>query len=159
MQLTPERGAPYLLGGVDVTLECAGGALDTALRVTRAGGRVVLSGLPTSSPDLTPLWFRELSLVGAYAAGPSDFTTALELAADATTAGLLREVLGATYPLTRWRDALDHALAAGRLGTGRVAFSLNAETAAFPATGRNGRAAIDGSARSKDPASPKGSRP
>jgi threonine dehydrogenase-like Zn-dependent dehydrogenase len=132
MQLTPERGGPYLLGGVDVTLECAGGGLDTALRVTRAGGRVVLSGLPTSSPDLTPLWFRELSLVGAYAAGPEDFTAALELASDATTSGLLREVLGATYPLERWRDALDHALSAGRLGTGRVAFAVSAGAAAGP---------------------------
>jgi threonine dehydrogenase-like Zn-dependent dehydrogenase len=144
MQLTPERGAPYLLGGVDVTLECAGGALDTALRVTRAGGRVVLSGLPTSSPDLTPLWFRELSLVGAYAAGPSDFAAALDLVADATTAALLREVLGATYPLTRWRDALDHALAAGRLGTGRVAFTLGADPAAGPTVGKNGSARSKG---------------
>lgn len=129
MQLTPERGPSYLLGGVDVTLECAGGGLDTALRVTRAGGRVVLSGLPTSSPDLTPLWFRELSLVGAYAAGPDDFTTALDLASGATETGLLGELVGATYPLTRWRDALDHALSAGRLGTGRVAFRSSGSTA------------------------------
>ena len=127
MQLKPERGSPYLLGGVDVTLECSGGGLETALRVTRAGGRVVLSGLPTSSPDLTPLWFRELSLVGAYAAAADDFTTALDLAADATTGALLGELVGATYPLDRWRDALDHALSAGRLGTGRVAFRLGPE--------------------------------
>jgi threonine dehydrogenase-like Zn-dependent dehydrogenase len=126
MQLTPERGPSYLLGGVDVTLECAGGGLDTALRVTRAGGRVVLSGLPTSSPDLTPLWFRELSLVGAYAAGPDDFRTALDLASDAGNLALLQAVVGATYPLSRWRDALDHALSAGRLGAGRVAFEISA---------------------------------
>jgi threonine dehydrogenase-like Zn-dependent dehydrogenase len=128
MQLTPERGSPYLLGGVDVTLECAGGGLDTALRVTRAGGRVILSGLPTATPDLTPLWFRELSLIGAYAAGPDDFITALELADGATNQPLLAELLGATYPLSRWRDALDHALSAGRLGAGRVAFAVAAGT-------------------------------
>jgi threonine dehydrogenase-like Zn-dependent dehydrogenase len=128
MQLTPERGSPYLLGGVDVTLECAGGGLDTALRVTRAGGRVILSGLPTAAPDLTPLWFRELSLIGAYAAGPDDFITALELAGGATNQPLLAELLGATYPLSRWRDALDHALSAGRLGAGRVAFAVAAGT-------------------------------
>jgi threonine dehydrogenase-like Zn-dependent dehydrogenase len=127
MQLKPERGSPYLLGGVDVTLECAGGGLDTALRVTRAGGRVVLSGLPTANPDLTPLWFRELSLVGAYAAAADDFTAALELAAEPATGALLGELVGATYPLDRWRDALDHALSAGRLGTGRVAFRLTPE--------------------------------
>jgi threonine dehydrogenase-like Zn-dependent dehydrogenase len=126
MQLTPERGPAYLLGGVDVTLECAGGGLDTALRVTRAGGRVVLSGLPTASPDLTPLWFRELSLVGAYAAAADDVTAAIELASDPGVASLLGELTGAVYPLSRWRDALDHALSAGRLGTGRVAFALPA---------------------------------
>jgi threonine dehydrogenase-like Zn-dependent dehydrogenase len=127
MQLRPERGSPYLLGGVDVTLECAGSGLDAALRVTRAGGRVVLSGLPTGTPDLTPLWFRELALIGAYAAGPDDFGTALDLAQHPTTGPLLRELLGATYPLSRWREALDHALSAGRLGTGRVAFAPSAE--------------------------------
>jgi threonine dehydrogenase-like Zn-dependent dehydrogenase len=121
LRLDPEHGSPYLLGGVDVTLECSGSGLDAALRVTRAGGRVVLSGLPTSSPDLTALWFRELSLVGAYAADPGDMTTALELAA-ANPA--LDELVGARYPLERWRDALDHALSAGRLGTGRVVFEL-----------------------------------
>lgn len=121
LRLDPEHGSPYLLGGVDVTLECSGGGLDTALRVTRAGGRVVLSGLPTSSPDLTALWFRELSLVGAYAADPTDMTTALELAGSSPQ---LDGLVGARYPLERWRDALDHALSAGRLGTGRVVFEL-----------------------------------
>jgi threonine dehydrogenase-like Zn-dependent dehydrogenase len=121
LRLDPEHGSPYLLGGVDVTLECSGGGLDTALRVTRAGGRVVLSGLPTSSPDLTALWFRELSLVGAYAADPADMVTALEIAA---TSPQLDELVGGRYPLERWRDALDHALSAGRLGTGRVVFEL-----------------------------------
>jgi threonine dehydrogenase-like Zn-dependent dehydrogenase len=121
LRLDPEHGSPYLLGGVDVTLECSGGGLDTALRVTRAGGRVVLSGLPTSSPDLTALWFRELSLIGAYAADPADMVTALEIAGANPQ---LDQLVGARYPLESWRDALDHALSAGRLGTGRVVFEL-----------------------------------
>ena len=121
LRLDPEHGSPYLLGGVDVTLECSGGGLDAALRVTRAGGRVVLSGLPTSSPDLTALWFRELSLVGAYAADPADMTLALEIAAASPQLGAL---VGGRYPLERWREAIDHALSAGRLGTGRVVFEL-----------------------------------
>lgn len=116
IRLSPERGDDYLLGGVDVALECTGGGLGHALRVTRAGGRVVLSGLPTTTPDLTPLWFREITLIGAYAASPEDMTTALALAETATLDGLV----GAAYPLDRWRDALDHALGAGRLGTTKV---------------------------------------
>jgi threonine dehydrogenase-like Zn-dependent dehydrogenase len=123
LRLDPEHGRPYLLGGVDVTLECSGAGLDAALRVTRAGGRVVLSGLPTSSPDLTSLWFRELSLVGAYAANPVDMSTAIDIA---TASPQLDALVGGRYPLERWRDALDHALSAGRLGTGRVVFQLPA---------------------------------
>jgi hypothetical protein len=48
------------------------------------------------------------------------FPTALELAATAP----LDELALATYPLQRWRQALDHALDAGRLGTTKVAFDL-----------------------------------
>jgi energy-coupling factor transporter ATP-binding protein EcfA2 len=69
----PERGSEFLIGGVDIVFECTGGArgLDTALRLTRAGGTVVMSGMPSGAVDLTPLWFRELNLVGAYASSTS----------------------------------------------------------------------------------------
>jgi threonine dehydrogenase-like Zn-dependent dehydrogenase len=113
---------------VDVALECVGskGSLDLALRTTKAGGRVVLTGIPAGGADLTPVWYRELEVVGAYTSGMerangearSAFDLALQLAADAPLDGLV----GATYPLARWRDALDHALGAGRLGTIKVAF-------------------------------------
>jgi threonine dehydrogenase-like Zn-dependent dehydrogenase len=128
VKLTPERGRPFLLGGVDVALECVGskGSLDLALRTTKAGGRVVLTGIPAGGADLTPVWYRELEVVGAYTSGMertngearSAFDLALQLAADAPLDGLV----GVTYPLARWRDALDHALGAGRLGTIKVAF-------------------------------------
>jgi threonine dehydrogenase-like Zn-dependent dehydrogenase len=127
VKLTPERGMPFLLGGVDVALECVGSrsSLDLALRTTRAGGRVVLTGIPAGG-DLTPVWFRELQLVGAYTSGEeqlngvtrSSFDIALELAADSP----IKRLVGATYPLNRWRDALDHAFGAGKLGTVKVAF-------------------------------------
>ena len=127
VKLTPERGMPFLLGGVDVALECVGSrsSLDLALRTTKAGGRVVLTGIPAGA-DLTPVWFRELELVGAYTSGEeqlngvarSSFDIALELAADSP----IKRLVGATYPLNRWRDALDHAFGAGKLGTVKVAF-------------------------------------
>ncbi|MCK9900738.1 zinc-binding alcohol dehydrogenase [Parafrankia colletiae] len=149
VRLTPQLGGDFLLGGVDVAMDCVGSAssLSTALRVTRAGGRVVLSGVPSGSVDLTPLWFRELELVGTYASsggrrrgtgtgddtgaggpGPSgdpgepgdgsDFGRALALAATAPLDG----VVSAVYPLARWREALDHALSAGRLGAVKIVF-------------------------------------
>ena len=131
VKLTPERGMEFLLGGGDVALESTGSssALDLALRTTKAGGRVVVSGIPGRGADLTPLWFRELDLVGAYTSGVEDlgdgverptFEMAIELASNLP---ILEELVGATYPLDRWRDALDHAMAAGKLGTFKVAFA------------------------------------
>ena len=124
----------FLLGGVDVAIECTGSssALDLALRTTKAGGRIVVSGIPGGGADLTPLWFRELELAGAYTSGVEDlgdgvtrptFEMAIELASNLP---ILEQLVGATYPLDRWRDALDHAMAAGTLGTFKVAFAPQA---------------------------------
>ncbi|MFC3689452.1 zinc-dependent alcohol dehydrogenase [Aquipuribacter hungaricus] len=117
----------YLLGGVDVAVDAVGSAssLDMALRTTRAGGRVVLSGMPATGADLSPAWFRELELVGTYASAGDAFPTALRLAQEAPLGdgvGGEGDVLGAVYPLHRWREALDHSSSAGRLGTVKVAF-------------------------------------
>lgn len=127
---TPEWGGEFLLGGVDIVFECTGGAagLDTALRLARAGGTVVVSGMPSGSVDLAPLWFRELQLVGAYASDSggaaadgrrSDFAEAIELAASAPIDGWVEP----PYPLRRWREALSHAVDAGKLGSVKVAFA------------------------------------
>ncbi|HVB26895.1 MAG TPA: hypothetical protein VNE21_03160, partial [Mycobacteriales bacterium] len=67
----------------------------------------------------------ELDVVGAYASGPEDFPAALTLAAQAPLAPLAG-LVGARYPLTQWRQALDHALSAGRLGTTKVVFDTRA---------------------------------
>lgn len=132
-RLNPERGASYLLGGVDVALDCVGSkaSLDLALRSTRAGGRVVLAGMPATGADLSPVWFRELEVAGAYATGtePTDrgrratFDLAIDLAGEAPLHGMV----GAEYPLSRWREGIDHAFSAGRLGTVKVAFKPGGE--------------------------------
>ncbi len=130
----PERGAEFLLGGTDIAFECTGGSgLETASRLVRAGGRVILSGMPAGAVDLTPVWYRELELVGSYASQSraggdghhgadasraGDFRTALELAEQAPLDGFVN----GTYPLVEWRDALAHALSAGRSGSIKVAF-------------------------------------
>jgi threonine dehydrogenase-like Zn-dependent dehydrogenase len=131
-QLKPEFSPPYLLGGVDVAVDAVGSrqSLETALNATRAGGRVVLSGMPAAA-DLSAAWFRELELVGTYASSQSEppvhgqsgrgaFDIAAELAELESVVQLSKTV--ASYPLHRWREALDHAHAAGRLGTVKVAF-------------------------------------
>jgi len=76
--------------------------------------------------DLTPVWFRELEVVGAYTGGTERLDGAArrtsELAVELAGHAPLRGLVGATYPLGSWREAIDHALAAGRLGTVKVAF-------------------------------------
>ncbi len=103
--------------------------LDLALRSVRAGGRVVVSGIPATGADLTPLWFRELDLVGAYTSGTEalpdgtrepTFDLAIRSSTDLP---ILERLVGATYPLDRWREAIDHAMSAGKLGTFKVAFA------------------------------------
>jgi threonine dehydrogenase-like Zn-dependent dehydrogenase len=122
LRLEPERGPAFLLGGVDVAIDAVGsrGSVDTALRSVRAGGRVVLAGVPGDGIDLTPAWFRELDVTGAYASAGDAFEIATRLAATAP----LDDLVGVAYPLSRWREALDHAHDAGRLGTLKVAFDL-----------------------------------
>ena len=130
LQITPELTAPYLLGGVDVAIDAVGsrGSLETALHATRAGGRVVLSGMPARA-DLSAAWFRELEVIGSYASAQREpalddrpaFEVATDLVAGDPVAQLAKSVVG--YPLHRWREALDHAHSAGRLGTVKVAFS------------------------------------
>jgi threonine dehydrogenase-like Zn-dependent dehydrogenase len=133
LRVQPEQGSPYLLGGVAGAIDAAGSkaSLDTALRASRAGGRVVLSGMPPSGVDLSPAWFRELEVVGSYATGlepvgggRSSFDLALELAGTAP----LDDVAQSGYPLDRWREALEHAGDAGRLGTVKVHFDLREMT-------------------------------
>lgn len=127
-RLAPERGTAFLLGGVDVALDCVGSrsSLELALRTTRAGGRVVVTGMPAGGTDLAPVWFRELEVTGAYATStellPDGPHSTVELALDLAMQAPLDEAVGAVYPLSRWREAIDHALGAGRLGTVKVAF-------------------------------------
>ncbi len=122
LRLEPERGQAYLLGGVDVAIDAVGSrsSIDTALRTVRAGGRVVLAGVPGDGVDMTPAWFRELDVTGAYASAADAFDVAIRLAKEAPLDGLL----GVAYSLDRWREALDHAHDGGRLGTLKVAFDL-----------------------------------
>jgi len=125
----PEMGASYLLGGVDVAVDAVGSkqSLETAVNATRAGGRVVLSGMPAAA-DLSAAWFRELEVVGTYSSaqrepaldGRGAFDVATELVAGDAVSSLAKTI--AAYPLHRWREALDHAHGAGRLGTVKVAF-------------------------------------
>lgn len=119
-------GGAQLTGGVDVVVDCVGSSesLLQALQVAGPGGTVVLVGMPGSvNLDLTSLWHRETAIRGCYAYTRDDFTTALTVVADAD----LGQLVSATYPLARYRDAIAHAADAGRRGAVKIAFDLRAE--------------------------------
>ncbi|GMA87338.1 hypothetical protein GCM10025868_25880 [Angustibacter aerolatus] len=90
-----------LFGGVDVAVDTAGTteSTDTVLRSTRAGGRVVLSGMP-SGADLSPAWVRELEVVGAYASHGDAFDVATQAGGRLAARGRGRRTLPAA-PLAR----------------------------------------------------------
>ena len=115
-----------LTGGADVVVDCVGSSASVAqaLAVTRPRGTVSLVGMPgTVRLDLTPLWHKEIRLAGAYAYRHTTFAGAFELVEEAK----LERLLTATYPLDRYREAIEHAAAAGRRGAVKIAFDLRQE--------------------------------
>ena len=122
-----------LSGGAPLVVDCVGSAdsLADSLAVAAPGATIVMVGMPGVLPvDLTPLWQREIHLVGAYAYGPEpaaggrhSFALAADLVADAG----LERLLTITYPLDRHAEAIAHAAAAGRRGAVKVAFDLRSE--------------------------------
>jgi len=113
-----------LTGGAAAVVDCVGSddSLEQALSIVAPGGDVVVLGMPGghSTVDLTSLWHRESALRGCYAYTPEDFTDATALVADAD----LGRLVTATYPLARYREAIDHAANAGRRGAVKIAFDL-----------------------------------
>lgn len=69
----PPIGKPILEGGADVVFECAGSddALDDALRLAGHGAKVVVLGLAAipKGVDWTPVWMKELSVLGSFLSG------------------------------------------------------------------------------------------
>ena len=134
-----------LSGGVDVVVDCVGSqdSLADDLAVVRPGGTVVLLGMPgTVMIDLTPLWQRQVNLRGSYAYGTEGPITAsaasttpgpagprrtFDLAFDLVAEAGLERLVSVSYPLDRYRDAIDHAANAGRRGAHKVAFDLRGE--------------------------------
>ena len=121
---------PLLLGGADITFECVGRAdsLNDAVRFTREGGSVVVVGMPGEEKvDWTPIWQRELTVMGAYAYGTEPKRKGrktFQLALEAAPEMHLEELTGPLFGLGEYRDAIAYAMSAGRLGAVKVAFDL-----------------------------------
>jgi threonine dehydrogenase-like Zn-dependent dehydrogenase len=122
-----------LTGGADLVYDCVGSAnsLAEALAVAGPGGTVVVVGMPGHvGVDLTPLWQREVRLVGAYAYGPEPAAGgrhSFDLAFDVVDRAGLEQLVSAAYSLDRFADAIDHAASAGRRGAVKIVFDLRPE--------------------------------
>lgn len=112
-----------LTDGVDLVVDCVGSdaSLTQALQVVAPGGEVLLVGMPGhASLELTTLWHRETAIRGCYAYTRPDFERAADLVDEADLARLV----SATYPLSRYTDAIEHAAQAGPRGAVKIAFDL-----------------------------------
>lgn len=121
-----------LSGGADVTIDAVGSAasLQEAIGITRPRGTVVLVGMPGKvAIDFTALWHRETALVGAYTYGTETLSngskrTSFDLATELVETADLGRLVGATYKLDEYEQALEHAVRAGSRGTIKVCFDL-----------------------------------
>ncbi len=121
-----------LSGGADVTIDAVGSpaSIEEAIGITRPRGSVVLVGMPgRASIDFSALWHRETALLGAYTYGTetmSDGTTStsFDMATELVQAADLGRLVGATYGLSDYEEALAHAVRSGSRGTIKVCFDL-----------------------------------
>jgi threonine dehydrogenase-like Zn-dependent dehydrogenase len=124
-----------LTGGADVVIDCVGSeaSLAQSLAVVRPKGRITMVGMPGHvHVDLTGLWQREITLAGAYAYGTETLPSGerrrtFDLAFELVAAADLGRFVTASYPLSRYEEAIAHAADAGRRGAVRIAFDLRNE--------------------------------
>jgi NADPH:quinone reductase-like Zn-dependent oxidoreductase len=112
--------------GADVVYEHVGGTLlARSLECLRDGGRLLTCGGhggETSQLDIIPFFRRELTIIGCNSATQDDIRLVLEL----VSAGRLRPVIAARFPLEQAADALRVLMY--RRNFGRVLILPSAET-------------------------------
>jgi threonine dehydrogenase-like Zn-dependent dehydrogenase len=126
----PELGKPVVMGGAGKVFECVGapGTLEDALRLAAPGAEVTLVGMPgaKSTLDLTALWYKEVSLAGSYAYSVENYqgekTSSFQLALSIAPKIELQTLVGPSFQLDSYKEAIAAARAAGREGHIKVVF-------------------------------------
>jgi threonine dehydrogenase-like Zn-dependent dehydrogenase len=111
--LRPWSGLPWLQDGVGVVYDMVGSpqTLETAIRLVRARGRVVVAGVDTPQRfEWTPIYFKEVEVVGANAFGFEDYggerRHAIDIYLELASQGLdLSRLVTHRFPLEGWREA------------------------------------------------------
>jgi threonine dehydrogenase-like Zn-dependent dehydrogenase len=126
-------GNLMLSGGYDVLFDCAGAvaSFQDCLKWAAAGGQVVMVGTASGGQlDLTPVWFRELTVIGSYGRSvehpPGRDVETYPLVLDWLTAGKLDSdgLLTHTFRLHEYREAMSISLNKARHRAIKVALDF-----------------------------------
>src|SRR5215208_4157781 len=126
----PELGKPVVMGGAGKVFECVGapGTLEDALRLAAPGAEVTLVGMPgaKNTLDLTALWYKEIRLAGSYAYSVEEHdgkqTSSFQLALSIAPKIELQTLVGPSFQLDSYKEAIAAARTAGREGHIKVVF-------------------------------------
>ena len=103
------------------------------MRWTRSQGRVVVMGMPTAGKlDLTPFWYQELDVRGAYLyplerSGEGQvrtFQLTLDLLSREGNAERLGALVRHRFPLSQYRRAIATAMSPGRSESVKAVFDF-----------------------------------
>ncbi|MER3455292.1 MAG: alcohol dehydrogenase [candidate division GAL15 bacterium] len=130
----PMLGKRVVVGGARLVVDCVGSgrSLDDALRWAGPRGTVVVLGLASlpRGVDWTPVWLKELRVVGSYAYALEDWrgerVRTMELVLRWMAEGRLAvaDLVTHRFPLDRFRDALHAALGKSAHRAFKVAFQF-----------------------------------
>ena len=118
-------------GGADVVFECVGTgeAVETALRIAKPLGRVVIAGTVSGvSIDLAPIFAKELEVLGTFGCGCEEVEGArkrtFEIALDILRERDLSPLLTHVFELEEYKKALWAAINKEESGAIKVAFKI-----------------------------------
>ena len=131
-------GNPAVQGGFEVAIECSGSAsgMEDAVRWTRSQGQLVITGMPVvGKMDLTPLWYQELRVYGAYAYSLESngkdrvktFRLALDILSQDDWGDRLAALVRHRFQLRQHRSAFATAMRPGRSGAVKTVFDFTKE--------------------------------
>lgn len=133
--LEPWFGLPMLNGGVDVVYDTVGlpETLEVAVRITRPRGAIVVTGVEGPRRfEWSPLYFKEIQLLGSNAFGDEDFEGrrrhAMEIYFDLLLAGRVdpTPILTHRFRLEEYREAFLACFDQGGAGAVKVLFDHGA---------------------------------
>ncbi|MFN3383271.1 MAG: zinc-binding dehydrogenase [Archaeoglobaceae archaeon] len=128
----PPRGGKVLVGGgIDVVFECVGTAeaVDTALRIAKPLGKVVIAGTVSETRlDLAPIFSKELEVLGTFGCGEeeigSEWKRTFDVAIEILKKKDFSELLTHVFSVEDYRKALWNAVNKRKSGAIKVAFEF-----------------------------------